>query len=98
MKNDRTHGRDLSPEEMATVLDEFVNSHNNEKDLEAFATQVVERTHRTLQQGIMRLFVTTISKWASCDRFDPRNEATVNLSKKMIAATGDKYDRFLPHI
>ena len=90
------HGRDLTGAEMAQMLDEFVNGGGTEQTA-AFVEQVTGRTHRTLQQKIMGLFVATIEAWAE-DKFghDLRNEATVKLAKKIVAATGDKYDRFLP--
>jgi hypothetical protein len=93
------HGRDLSPEEMAQLVAEFVNGAN-EGDIENFALYLTERVHRTNQQGVMGLFVRCIEKWArlSSGEFDLRNQATVDLCKKMIEATGDIYDRFLPRV
>lgn len=95
------HGRDLTGREMAEMLDEFVNAHGKSQ-IDDFTVQVTMRTHRTLQQGIMRLFIATIEAWANLAEkpgfFDGRNEATVKLAKKMIDATGDKYDRLLPTI
>lgn len=95
------HGRDLTGEEMAQMLDEFCNSMDR-RELPKFVEQVTLRTHRTLQQKIMGVFVATIEAWAeqakSPGHFDARNEATVKLAKKMVDATGDKYDRTLPYI
>ena len=65
---------------------------------ELFAACVTSE-HRTLQQGMMRLFTACIEKWAEqADKgqYDLRNEATVKLCKKIVEATGDKYDRGLP--
>lgn len=90
------HGRDLTPEEMAQMLDEFVNGHDDDESRKAFAEQVTLRTHRTLQQNIMRLFVATLEAWAEAP-YDLRNESTVALAKKFLA-TGDKYDRHLPYV
>lgn len=90
------HGRDLTGEEMATMLDEFCNSSGQDK-FEEFAQTIVFRTHRTLQQKIMGAFVKCIEKWSEAPH-DARNEATVSLCKKIVAATGDKYDRHLPYI
>jgi hypothetical protein len=99
---ERTHGRDLTAAEMAQTLDEFVNSGSMGKEkTKEFVEQIVNRTHRTLQQLIMGLFVATIEGWAeACDQnnFDGRNESTVKLAKKIITATGDKYDRGLPYV
>lgn len=94
------HGGDLSGANMAMMLDEFCN-RADESDVKEFVDQLIHRTHRTLQQRIMNLMVSSIEKWASLleeREYDARNEATVKLAKKMIAATGDKYDRFLPLI
>ena len=93
-------GRDLTPEEMAQMLEEFVNSHSYGEDIAQFVDQVVYGTHRTLQQGIMRYMTVLIEKWATLpeDRFDARNEATVKMARKLFAAMGDKYDRHLPTI
>jgi hypothetical protein len=95
------HGRDLTGEEMAQMLDEFCNGLDR-REVPKFVEQVTLRTHRTLQQKIMGLIVPLLEAWAeqakSPGRFDARNEATVKLAKKMIDATGDKYDRALPLI
>ncbi len=96
------HGRDLSGTELAELVDEFVNKAN-ESDMKEFAEQLTTRTHRTLQQKAMRLFLVAIEAWADIFEkgsgwYDPRNEATVKLAAKIVKATGDKYDRFLPLI
>ncbi len=95
------HGRDLTGEEMAEMLEEFANGASS-KDMAAFTEKVTDGIHRTLQQKCMRLFVACIEAWASrAERpglYDMRNEATVKLCKKMVDATGDKYDRHLPTI
>jgi anthranilate phosphoribosyltransferase len=93
------HGRDLTGEQMGQILDEFVNGSASREEIAAFVEQVTRRTHRTLQQKIMGLFVATVEAWAeNKGGSDARNEATVKLAKKMIDATGDKYDRALPYI
>jgi len=94
------HGRDLSGEEMAQMLDEFANGAR-EADLHAFAVQITKHTHRTIQQKVMALVVRTLEEWTDdlrANRFDARNEATVKLAAKMIGATGDRFDRYLPTI
>ena len=94
------HGRDLTPDEMAEMLDEFVNCHNTTADRDAFVEKVVYGTHRTLQASIMRYFVALVEKYATLTsgQFDGRNAAVVQLSKKIVEGTGDKYDRVLPYI
>ena len=93
------NGRELTGAEMAQMLDEFCNAYSREKEIADFVQQVTCRTHRTLQQRIMALFVKTIEAWASDEGgHDDRNAATVKLAQKIITATGDKYDRSLPFI
>ena len=89
-------GSELTGTEMAQMLDEWCNANRQSKD---FVEQVTMRTHRTLQQKMMGLFVSVIEAWSE-DRggHDARNQATVELAKKMIQGTGDKYDRALPFI
>lgn len=93
------HGRELSGGELARLVDEFVNG-SSDADFQNFAEHMVSRVHRTLQQKTMGLFMRTIEAWAALPEnyFDGRNEATVRLSRKIITATGDKYDRYLPLI
>lgn len=92
------HGRDLTGEDMARLLDEWANANRNTEEVAKFADTIVNRTHRTLQQSIMGAFVACIEKWAETPNFDLRNEATVKLAKKLVEGTGDKYDRHLPYI
>jgi hypothetical protein len=90
-------GGELTGQEMCQMLDEFCNGSTSKHHGE-FVVQLTQRTHRTLQQKIMGLFISCIEAWATQTSFDARNEATINLCKKIIAATGDKYDRCLPYI
>lgn len=92
------HGRELTGEEMAQMLDEFVNG-GGERETRAFVEQVTKRTHRTLQQRIAALFMRTIEGWAALPEYsiDPRNEAAVKLSKRIVEVT-DKCERSLPLI
>lgn len=89
------HGSELSGEEMGQMFDEFVNSSGKVK-MEAFATFVTTRLHRTLQQSVMRMFWMSIEKWAAQTNFDLRNEGTVNLCKKIVKECGD--NAHLPHV
>jgi hypothetical protein len=91
------HGRELNGSEMSMILDEFCNGASDRARAD-FVEQLTTRTHRTLQQSAMGLFVKCIEAWASATNFDDRNEATVKLCKKIVDATGDKYDRCLPHV
>ena len=95
------HGRDLTGAEMAQMLDEWLNSGSRQgsKEWEDFVEQLTCRAHRTLQQKAMGLFVSCIEAWAGDEGgHDGRNEATHKLAKKIVEATGDKYDRHLPYI
>jgi len=59
------------------------------------------RSNRPDFASIAGLILAVIEGWAeACDQnqFDARNEATVKLMKKIVVATGDKYDRALPFI
>ncbi len=94
MKNQ--HGRELSGTEMAEMLDEWCNGARK-NDFTEFSQYLTTRTHRTIQQKVMGAFIETIEAW-SLSSFDGRNEATVKLCKRIIEATGDRYDRALPHI
>lgn len=98
-KSKTQHGRDLSGADMAMMLDEFANGADA-KEYADFVEQMTNRTHRTLQQRVMGLFVKCIEAWAALPegRYDGRNEATVKLAQKMVAGSGDKYDRHLPLI
>ena len=95
------HGRDLTGEDLAQLTEEFVNGALDSEN-QKFAIYITERSHRTLQQSIMGLFMRTIELWAARatnpNHYDLRNAATVKLAAKMVAATGDQYDRFLPLI
>jgi hypothetical protein len=91
------HGRDLDGKEMCEMLDEFCNGASVNHYSE-FIVQLTQRTHRTLQQKIMGLFISCIEAWSVQSNYDARNEATIKLCQKIIAATGDKYDRALPYI
>lgn len=99
MENTKLHGRDLTAAELVRLMDEYVNSHGD-SDFAKVAEEVTTRVHRTLQQKLMGLFVAVIASWAAKTehQYDLRNEATVKLAKRIIEATGDKYDRHLPCI
>lgn len=66
-------------EAVANDILDFVNTFGFDAD--TFA-ETICRGHKTLQQSTMRLFITTIRKMAEV-RPDARNEATVELAKKI---------------
>jgi hypothetical protein len=79
-------------EDVADLLMDAVNSSSF--DDEAFAKQVTQKTHRTLQQSFMRAIVKTIHGWSKMhkeDWFDLRNEATVKASSKIVETIKDDY-------
>lgn len=86
--------------ELARAFADFVNG-SSKKEVSAFVEELTSRTHRTLQQGSMGVMLRCIEAWAEAwaqNRFDLRNEATVKLAQRIVAATGDQYDRTLPLI
>lgn len=68
-------------EKLAQDVLNFVNTFG--VDEETFA-ETICRGHKTLQQSTMRLFMTTIRKMATVTP-DGRNEASVELAKKIVA-------------
>jgi hypothetical protein len=84
--------------EAARALADFANAMGNRAQVEAFVEELTRRTHRTLQQSVMRTMVACIEAWAAAKDSDLRNEATIKLCKRIVAATGDTYERHLPHV
>lgn len=83
---------------VVNALDRIANVGRKEHYRKA-VEGICYRTHRTLQQGIMRLFLETIREWAEAydtGQYDARNEATVKLSRKIVdAIEGDDYLPFI---
>jgi hypothetical protein len=69
------------------VLSDYANVISGDGAL-TLATVLTRMTHRTLQQSIMALMLTTINAWAALpeSQYDARNEFTVKLAKQIIAA------------
>jgi len=66
---------------------------------EYFAEQVVERSHRTLQQLMFKCFYACIVSWAKHSKVgycDARNEATTSICRKIVEHVGE--DPALPFI
>lgn len=59
--------------------------------------EVVTNDHRSLQQSAFRLFAACIREWSEHEFYDARNEATVTLSKRIVAALGEDLER-IPYI
>lgn len=68
-----------NPDQLAELLADVVNSYSfGNKDQEKFAEAIMRR-HKTLQQSIFGMILTTISKWREAwenDNYDLRNEYT----------------------
>ncbi len=67
-------------------------------DVDMFADELL-RQHRTLQQNAFGAFLAVIDKWAvlPANRFDLRNEFTVEQSRKIVEALG-QYNLEVPFI
>lgn len=83
--------------DLVNSLDNFVNTLGNKEGQEFFTFMLTRATHRTLQQGIMRLFWQAIETWASLppNQYDGRNEATVNACKQIVEKNKDIYLPFI---
>lgn len=84
---------------VAESVSKMLNILGDKENITEFVAHMANE-HRTLQQGFTRLCVAWFEHLASLNenQYDLRNEASVKLAKKFIAATGDKYDRGLPLI
>lgn len=81
--------------ETISKLSSMVNGFNDTEVCKALS-ECVMREHRTLQQSIMRFFMHQIKVWSETDFVDLRNQATVDLSKKIMEQVED--NSFLPFI
>jgi len=72
----------------AKALAALANVMSHDKD--EFA-RLVTCEHRTIQQQMFGLMLTTIRKWASVEHFDARNEHTVMTCREIVEVVGD-YD------
>ena len=75
------------------VLTDFVNNNQNHKKF----ADCLAGQHRTLQQGVTRLFMDWMRLAAADVHYDLRNEATVLLARKM-RDTPEENDFSLPHV
>lgn len=72
--------KDQKAEKLAEDMLNFVNSFGY--DSKTFARTICNG-HKTLQQSVMRLFMVTINTMAENKSVDDRNEAAVELAKKI---------------
>jgi len=85
---ERTHGRDLSGEDMARLLGEFVNAMGGDKN--AQLAVAVTREHRTLQRNIFCMALDVIDGFADMERVDARNEQTREMAREVQALIGGR--------
>jgi hypothetical protein len=78
----------------AQDLSAFVNRHSK-LAFEAFASQLTQCEHRTLQQLAFGLFWLCIKSWAKREHFDARNEYTVKTCKDLVESREELY---LPYV
>jgi hypothetical protein len=78
-------------EEVAEILSDFVNGGYG-ADQDELAREVLLQ-HRTLQQQIFNAFLCCIERWSELpeNRYDARNEYTVETSKLIMAALKGKW-------
>jgi len=76
------------------VLTDFAN--RSDQDHKEFAEELGNQ-HRTLQQGVTRLFMDWMKVMAEQRNYDLRNEATVVLAQKMRDYLHPS-DFYLPHV
>lgn len=72
--------------ELVEKLASYVNVMGKKYD--PFVERLIYGTHRTLQQSVFGLFLQCIKGWAELEErwTDPRNEATVEVCKKIMEA------------
>lgn len=75
---DESDLRMLEAKEIVQKFSDYVNNMGASPD--AFAEHVM-REHRTLQQSMFRVMLACIKRWSQEERFDLRNEDTVNTCK-----------------
>lgn len=90
---ERTHGRDLTPEQFIQTIGEFVNTQVRAVDRPdskqyAALSEQIRREHRTLQRGIYCLAVTILETLASTPqrRIDGRNEQSCANATELVGA------------
>ena len=68
--------------ELCALITKYVNQMGNSPEVLA---RLLSKTHPTLQQNIMRLFVLYCNEIALKPYYDARNEASGALAKKVVA-------------
>ena len=75
--------------EMAEQLAQFTNSFDNGCQ-QAFAEGML-RQHRTLQQNVVRMFMSYMDMLAEQDDYDLRNQASIRLAKRIKRLMDDEH-------
>jgi len=81
--------------EMAELMADFVNVMDGDRERRFVEEMALQ--HRTLQQGFTRLMIEWIKHLAKVKHYDPRNEASVMLARK-IKERLDETDLHMPLI
>jgi len=76
-----------SAEDVASQISSYVNGFGMSRPQEL--AEAMGNDHPTLQQGKMRLFVAFVREMAKIEYPDARNEASVELAKKLVKEWGD---------
>jgi len=78
---------ELQGKKLAQQLADFVNSESSDA-VQGFLDELTQRTHRTLQQSVFRLFCRVIFTWANVneEKYDLRNQFTIKSSQKIVKA------------
>ena len=81
--------------QFADTFSKFVNVMAASQDVTE-AVQTMAYDHRHLQQGMMSFFMKFVEEMAKNERYDGRNEASVELAKSIMEL--DESVRALPYI
>ena len=79
---------------LVEALATAVNNFSPDDTAKLIADELCHRTHRTLQQNTMRVFVAILNQWAQDFRegnYDARNEATVKLAASIVKQFKDDF-------
>jgi len=82
-------------QELAKELSSYFNTFNTEERFEKLS-QCLLNEHRTLQQTTMKFFIHMMKTWSETEFYDGRNQATIELSKKIVKEMKD--DLYLPMV
>lgn len=85
-------------QEAGQFMENFVNVMSNRKENAEFVNYIVHRTHRTLNQGLIGLFVEVMKEQALTyekGRFDARNEASGKLCSEIRPTLDNAYFPFI---